>query len=179
MNLAPANPTFIQARDAIILAHDILYGGYDKDRLWAGFAKRGVGSSAGSPSSSTTYGVVESFDVAPPGPDIWTYQVGGAINSSPAVGYDGAVYFGAEDGKLYAINSDGSERWDVLLSPGNDLQSSPTVGPDGAIYVGTSDGKLYAVNADGTVKWSFTTGGAIYCSPAIGTDGAAMENFTL
>lgn len=62
MNLSPANPNFLQARDAIIQADMIDTGGANRNELWAAFAKRGMGLKASSPSSSTTSGVFENFD---------------------------------------------------------------------------------------------------------------------
>ena len=35
------------------------------------------------------------------------------------------------------------------------------------IYVGSDDNKVYALNPDGTLKWSYTTGSAVYSSPAM------------
>lgn len=63
MKLAPPNPTFLEARDAIITADDIYTGGDNYSDLWIAFAKRGMGFSASSPGSETTDGVVEAFDV--------------------------------------------------------------------------------------------------------------------
>lgn len=63
MNLAPSNPNFLQARDGILQASMVYDGGSDLPELWAAFAKRGMGRSATSPSSSTTVGLVEAFDV--------------------------------------------------------------------------------------------------------------------
>jgi uncharacterized repeat protein (TIGR01451 family) len=63
MRLAPANPTYIEARDAIIQADLVDYGGADVVELWTAFAKRGLGGSAYAPDSSTTVGVIESFDM--------------------------------------------------------------------------------------------------------------------
>ena len=63
MKLSPANPNFVQARDAIILADQINSGGANYGELWRGFAKRGLGIGATSPASSTTVGVRESFDL--------------------------------------------------------------------------------------------------------------------
>lgn len=37
--------------------------------------------------------------------------------------------------------------------------------------MGSEDHKLYAINPDGTLKWTYSTGGGVYSSPAIGTDG--------
>ncbi|MDB6123972.1 MAG: hypothetical protein JWQ71_2965 [Pedosphaera sp.] len=63
MNLTPANPNFIQARDAVIQADLVDSGGVNYHELWTAFAKRGMGYYATCPSSSTTTGVVESYVV--------------------------------------------------------------------------------------------------------------------
>src|SRR5581483_4926841 len=63
MNLAPANPTFLQARDAIIQADIVDTGASNYHELWQAFAKRGMGSLATAPPYSTTSGVVESYDI--------------------------------------------------------------------------------------------------------------------
>jgi hypothetical protein len=65
MKLCPPNPTFTQARDAILQAGLVDYCGLDSDILWAAFAKRGLGWSAVAPGSSTTSGVTERFDMPP------------------------------------------------------------------------------------------------------------------
>jgi uncharacterized repeat protein (TIGR01451 family) len=63
MKLGPANPNFLQARDAIVLADQVDNGGANLAEIWRGFAKRGMGISATSPDSSTTVGVHEAFDL--------------------------------------------------------------------------------------------------------------------
>ena len=63
MNLSPMNPNFVQARDAILQADLVNNNGANLPELWAAFAKRGLGFNATSPSSSTTAGVRESFDL--------------------------------------------------------------------------------------------------------------------
>lgn len=63
MNLSPANPNFVQARDAILQADLVDNGGANLTELWAAFARRGLGFGATSPSSSTTAGLRESFDI--------------------------------------------------------------------------------------------------------------------
>jgi outer membrane protein assembly factor BamB len=43
----------------------------------------------------------------------WTYQTGGPVRSSPAVGPDGTIYVGSSDSaKLHAINPNGTKKWD-------------------------------------------------------------------
>ena len=74
MKLTPAGPTFVDARDAILLADQVNNGGANYLDIWRGFAKRGLGFSAAAPRSSTTTGVVEAYDL--PG-----LQVAGVIVS--------------------------------------------------------------------------------------------------
>ncbi len=61
MKLMAGNPNFLQARDGILQADLVNNGGANLGDLWAGFAKRGMGANATSPSGSTASGVVESF----------------------------------------------------------------------------------------------------------------------
>lgn len=63
MKLSPANPTFIQSRDAILQADLVLSGGADAAAITAAFARRGLGVEATAPSNMNTLGVVESFDL--------------------------------------------------------------------------------------------------------------------
>lgn len=63
MKLCPPNPNFLEARDAILLADLINESGANRLALWQAFARRGMGFSARSPDSTTTDGVVESFDL--------------------------------------------------------------------------------------------------------------------
>lgn len=46
LKLQPANPTFIDARDAILLADRNLTGGENQREIWTAFARRGLGSGA-------------------------------------------------------------------------------------------------------------------------------------
>ncbi|MSU59546.1 MAG: PKD domain-containing protein, partial [Pedosphaera sp.] len=63
LNLAPANPNFLEARDAIVLADQVAQAGANSNLLWTAFAKRGLGFSAYSPGSDTTAELIEAFDL--------------------------------------------------------------------------------------------------------------------
>lgn len=63
MKLSPPNPTFTQARDAIILADLVNNSGANYGDLWAAFAKRGLGFSAIAANTATTSGIVEAYDL--------------------------------------------------------------------------------------------------------------------
>lgn len=53
----PCNPTFIQARDAILKAENLYYGGVYNCYIWRAFAKRGLGINA------NPNGYINGFDV--------------------------------------------------------------------------------------------------------------------
>lgn len=82
MKLAPADPNFLQARDAILQADLVDNGGANRSELWAAFVKRGMGAHASAPSSSTTAGLVENFDV----PDDLGISPTGAVVLSGTIG---------------------------------------------------------------------------------------------
>jgi len=100
----------------------------------------------------------------------WIYQVWERINSSPALGSDGRVYFGSTEYRnLYVVNSSGTLIWSYKT--GNAGTSSPALGSDGRVYVGSYDYNLCAVNSSGALDWSYSTDHAISSSPALGSDG--------
>ena len=64
MKLSPLNPTFLQARDAIIIAAQASGGVTDANAVREGFRRRGLGFSA-SIQATTPAAVTEAFDLAP------------------------------------------------------------------------------------------------------------------
>ncbi|MCL4557991.1 MAG: PQQ-binding-like beta-propeller repeat protein [Deltaproteobacteria bacterium] len=101
----------------------------------------------------------------------WAYATGDYVYSSPVIGWDGTIYVGSEDGRLYAVSPNGGSRWSYATG-GPIWYSSPAVSANGTIYIGSSDGSLYAIGSDGSLDWKYPTGGPIwYSSPAIGADG--------
>ena len=42
----------------------------------------------------------------------WEFAAGNWIHSSPAIGSDGTLYVGSRDNKLYALNPDGTKKWE-------------------------------------------------------------------
>ena len=63
MKLAPPAPSMVDLRDAILLAERIDFRGQSQAQLWEGFAKRGLGALAYSPSNDSIQ-MKASFDVA-------------------------------------------------------------------------------------------------------------------
>lgn len=63
MKLQPCSPGFVDGRDAILLADQVLTGGQNQCPIWRGFAKRGLGFSARQGSSKSTTDGTEAFDL--------------------------------------------------------------------------------------------------------------------
>ena len=127
-------------------------------------------------------GIVYCFSLRT-GAERWRFATAGASLESGKFGYDrrsiqsspaidgGAVYIGARDGFLYAIDlATGAERWrfDHKVSWVN---ASPAVA-DGFVYAASSDAAfLQAVDtATGAEKWRAATDVPVWSSPAISGD---------
>ena len=95
------------------------------------------------------------------GEKLWEYATSAATyGAGPAVGPDGTIYFGTEDGdgSFYAVLPSGALKWKVTL--GAAVKASPAVTSDGTVYVLADKGNLAALDAaSGTAKWSETLDG--------------------
>lgn len=106
------------------------------------------------------------------GGDKWRLGVDGAVVGTLAVGRDSTTYAGTEAGSVYAVDTDGKQRWRVRLGDGRAVRSAPAVGQDGTVYVGSDEGRLFALDpATGDTKWSFPTQGALTAAPTVGANG--------
>ncbi|HEY1853656.1 MAG TPA: PQQ-binding-like beta-propeller repeat protein [Solirubrobacterales bacterium] len=102
----------------------------------------------------------------------WTFQAPGAIKASPS--YDDGVVFDADyESTMFALDAKtGKPLWRTNTSavpPGGKggFFSSPSIAY-GRVYAGRDDGTVYAFDEKtGKVDWSFSTGGAVYGSPAV------------
>jgi extracellular elastinolytic metalloproteinase len=63
MKLQPCNPTFVEARDAILAADVANNDGVNQCHIWEGFAKRGLGFSAEAGSTNSVDDGTEAFDL--------------------------------------------------------------------------------------------------------------------
>ena len=87
----------------------------------------------------------------------WTFPTGGRVVSSPVMNGN-VVYFGSDDGNIYAVAADtGKQLWQQTT--GGPVAATPAVA-DGVVYANSYDGKLYALDAHtGIQKWKFATAG--------------------
>jgi outer membrane protein assembly factor BamB len=175
---------------------DAIFVGGDDGRLY-GLASTGVaqasywpfvitGAVSASPNISVSKGIIYGgslqalfFGVCPNGiADFSVSTVG--IGSSPAVGPDGTVYFGANDGQLRSIESTGTFNW--AFSTSGPILTAPVVQADGdtttAVYVasgvGATGGRIFKVASTGQLDSTFNFAGpngapvgAILSSPAL------------
>ncbi|HZH85985.1 MAG TPA: T9SS-dependent M36 family metallopeptidase, partial [Brumimicrobium sp.] len=65
LKLQGCNPGFIDGRDAIIQADQLLYGGENTCLIWEVFANRGLGHSASQGSAASRTDQIEAFDLPP------------------------------------------------------------------------------------------------------------------
>lgn len=99
------------------------------------------------------------------GKEVWRYETGAPIHSSPAL-LAPAVVFGNDKGWVHALDAtSGVLLWKRQLE-GN-IFSHPVL-DDSSVYIGTTARKFYALRLrDGQTRWSRTVSGAIFGSPSL------------
>lgn len=87
----------------------------------------------------------------------WKFATGDRVVSSPVI-QGSTLYFGSDDGNVYAVDAgSGRQIWKCVT--GGPVCATPAVANE-MVYVGSYDGKFYALNAQtGAVKWKFGTEG--------------------
>jgi outer membrane protein assembly factor BamB len=73
----------------------------------------------------------------------WQFATEGAIYSSPIISVSGTIYFGSQDGHIYALNRRGELEWKLNLR--GEVRSSPALGADGSLYAATVNGRIFRV----------------------------------
>jgi outer membrane protein assembly factor BamB len=120
---------------------------------------------------------------------LWKAPTGGWVLSSPVVapcvaeqctaeGVNQEVYFGSNDGNVYAVDlKNGAQMWKSAVPGANTLDSALAVA-NGVVYAGggyntefTSTGGLYAFDSvTGTPLWSYEACEAIEAAPSVVND---------
>ncbi len=96
---------------------------------------------------------------------LWTFNCEDEVRGTPAI-YEGALFVGAYDNNLYALNAaDGKFLWKYATEGG--VVSRPAF-YEGNVYFGSEDHRLHVVGArSGKVAWTYYTDGPIRSSPRI------------
>jgi outer membrane protein assembly factor BamB len=96
----------------------------------------------------------------------WKRELPSRAESSPL--YDhGRIFFGSEDGTVYALDAtDGRVVW-TFDAPGA-VKGGLAMDADRNLYYGTYGGTVQSLRAaDGSLRWSSTGGGNFYSTPAV------------
>ncbi len=112
----------------------------------------------------------------------WNFTVAYEATSTPAISEDGTIYFtsgnfGWEPTNLYALYSNGTEKWSLKLDGDNSSAlNPPALGRDGTIYLGEDffdpeNCSLTAVNPDGTIRWERAHGSYALTVPLVDGSG--------
>jgi len=111
---------------------------------------------------------------------VWQFDCLGNINhATPVIGADGTVYIGNNNGRFWAVNPDGTEKWNFVMGGG--FTPSPSLGSDGSIYVTSVNSHAYGLTDNGqgdyTIFWDHEFPGEhIGCPPAVDTDNPFVDN---
>jgi outer membrane protein assembly factor BamB len=113
---------------------------------------------------------------------IWTFNTSDSVLTSPAIGNDGMVYIGSDDGYLYALEGDtGALRYKYDVG-GSIRSSCPLIDGNGYLYIGSDDDSLLSIDmATFSSRWKFKASGNIRSSPVLfngvlyfGTEGGVV-----
>ncbi len=74
LKLQPCNPGFVDGRDAILLADELIFQGANNCLIWHAFAKRGLGFNANQGDRNSVVDAIESFDLPPSCSSTLSYQ---------------------------------------------------------------------------------------------------------
>ena len=90
-------------------------------------------------------------------------------NGTNVIISDGIMYFGADEGPLYALDAEsGHVKWTYKPGSGAFPQSDPVVA-GGIVYFADNNGLIHAVSApDGKRVWTYPTGGQDLTGPGAG-----------
>ena len=82
---------------------------------------------------------------------LWSFKADAPIAKSPAISQDGTILCASTRGTLYAINPDGSKKWDLHLADGP--TDAPVITGEGTILISCGDIQLHAVDSNGVPLW--------------------------
>ncbi len=100
----------------------------------------------------------------------WDFTTRDEIHATPALGRDGTIVIGSDDGGIYGLHaSDGTQAFRVATS--GRVRSSARIDADGYVFVGSEDDMLYALDPHGAVAWRYSIGADVDSSVAIASDG--------
>jgi outer membrane protein assembly factor BamB len=118
--------------------------------------------------TGTDRGKLDAY-AASDGHKLWSVALGGHAGD-PAIGQDGTLFVGVDNGRVLAVGPDGRIVWEAQA--GGPVRLAPEPAAD-ALYVATDNGKLLALDLSGRPRWT-TELGAQPRGLDLGADGAIM-----
>jgi outer membrane protein assembly factor BamB len=111
----------------------------------------------------------------------------GSLLSSPVLMTDSAdgslvsVILGTPDGRLLALNGDGSVKWSFPATGDTlgALSSSPALGGGQSILFSAPDGFLYALDFTGRQRWRYPTGASQAMVPLLPSPSVSAATYTV
>lgn len=133
---------FLRALNASDGSEDWTLGA--RDHLYASAARLSDGTIIQPSTDGTVYAVDPDN-----GAVLWAYDTPAPVRSSPAVDGRDVIYFGGGDGRLYALNPNGTRRFSMQLidEDRNDLNASPALGLE-SLYLAGENGAIFSVPYD-------------------------------
>jgi outer membrane protein assembly factor BamB len=118
-------------------------------------------------------GRVSAVDMDRPyGPVKWELMTFGGLSGAPAL-FQGALYIGAEDGRVYAVNEERNPLWslsDGVFLTGNRITGDVKADEFG-VYIACTDSKLYCIDrGTGRLKWQYFATAPLTTGPQITKD---------
>lgn len=149
----------------------VLNFSFPADAGWGGYGGPAIGSAGELYFTVTHKGFSEGklVSLTSDGAFRWEFPASGAPCAYPAVGDDGTIYFGTDDGMMYAVSNAGGEVWSEPCPYG----VGPITFENGRLYFCTSqDTQTICMDAtDGSIEWVYVKGNP-GTAPAIGSDGS-------
>jgi extracellular elastinolytic metalloproteinase len=143
--LMPTNPSMVDARNAILAADTMRFGGANQAELWLAFAKRGLGKNATATNGTGRTNGVESD--TNPLPDFEVPDQGNATLTFAATARDAAqtpvkarVYVGHYEARVSPIADTDPATNAPAGSPSNNLDANATFAPGTYEFVATAPG---------------------------------------
>ena len=101
----------------------------------------------------------------------WEVYTGSAIVGAPAF-FQGVIYAGTEDGKVWAVNEGGSGIWELPDGSHTFQADGPIRGDlkadDVGVYAASRDAKLYCIDrGSGRAKWTYFAAAPLNDSPVV------------
>jgi len=128
--------------------------------------RNGRSSAGGGPSQNATV--------------LFNFSTQSWVESSPAVGRDGSVFIGGNDGSVYALSSVGALLWNFTALTSKSAPHHFTIVHlpclrVGYLYIGNDNRYMYALNSTtGVQLWRFLTGNRLRSTPVISLDGGTL-----